>query len=85
MAELMFTITLITCRCFHPVGLLRDVDTGCMDYTRGFRTSSEVAPLAPWAVVRATLGVISEEIRERVSKETLQYCRINLGQAEPDD
>jgi len=44
-----------------------------------------VTPLALWAVVQDTLGVISKEIRERVSEETLRYCRIALGMAEPEE
>jgi len=34
--------------------------------------------------VRATLGEISEEIRERVPEETLRYCCIILGLAKPE-
>ena len=34
---------------------------------------------------KATLGVISEEIREGVSEETLRYYRIALGLVEPEE
>ena len=37
MAILIFTINLIVFRCFRLAGLLRDVDAGCMGYTRGFQ------------------------------------------------
>jgi len=44
-----------------------------------------MAPFALWAVVRATLGIIFEEIREWVIEDTLWYCRIVLGLAEPGE
>jgi len=37
MTELILTVTLIACWHFFPTGLLRDVDAGCMGYTRGFQ------------------------------------------------
>ena len=61
-AELIFIVSLIVHRCTGFVGHLRDIDAGHVGYTRGFRISSSMVPFTSWAVVQATLGVISEEI-----------------------
>ena len=37
MTELIYTVTLIACRCFRPAGLLRDDGAGCIGCTRDFQ------------------------------------------------
>ena len=46
MVGLVFTIFFSMTQHISPTGLLRDVDTGHIGYTEGFRTSLEVALLA---------------------------------------